>query len=49
VELRLTAQARYDGTPGRQPELSDYIDMSSLRQTDRGQIREVDIHPADAE
>ena len=39
VELRLTAEARYDGTPGRQPELSDYIDMSALGQTDRGQIR----------
>jgi len=43
VELRLTAEARYDGAPHRQPELSDYIDMSSLGHTDRGQIREMAV------
>jgi hypothetical protein len=42
VEL-LTAEARYDGIPHRQPELSDYIDMSSLGLTDRGQIREMAV------
>src|ERR1035437_1046205 len=29
VELRLTTEARYDGIPHRQPELSGYIDMNS--------------------
>jgi hypothetical protein len=43
VELRLTAETRYDATPRRQPELSDYIDMSPLGQTDRGQIREMAV------
>ncbi len=43
VELRLTAEARYDGNPQRQPELGDYINMSSLGQTDRDQIREMAV------
>jgi hypothetical protein len=43
VELRLIAEARYDTTQRRQPELSDYIDMSPLGQTDRGQIREMAV------
>lgn len=43
VELRLTAEARYDGSPYRQPELGDYINMSSLGQTDRDQIREMAV------
>lgn len=42
VEL-LTAEARYDGISHCQPELSDYIDMSSLGLTDRGQIREMAV------
>jgi len=43
VELRLIAEARYDGTPNRQPELSDYIDLSPLGHSDRGQIREMAV------
>ena len=43
VELRITAEARYDGTPRRQPELSDYIDMSPLGHSDRRQIREMAV------
>jgi hypothetical protein len=43
VELRLTAEALYDGGPHRQPELGDYINMSSLGQTDRDQIREMAV------
>ena len=43
VELRVIAEARYDGTPNRQPELSDYIDLSPLGHSDRGQIREMAV------
>jgi len=43
VELRVIAEARYDGTPHRQPELSDYIDLSSLGHSDRGQIHEMAV------
>jgi hypothetical protein len=43
VELRVIAEARYDGTPHRQPELSDYIDLSPLGRSDRGQIREMAV------
>ena len=43
VELRVIAEARYDGTPARQPELSDYIDLSSLGHSDRDQIREMAV------
>jgi len=43
VELRVIAEACYDGTPARQPELSDYIDLSSLGHSDRDQIREMAV------
>lgn len=42
-ELRVIAEARYDGTTNRQPEISDYIDISSLGHSDRGQIREMAV------
>jgi hypothetical protein len=43
VELRVIAEARYDGTPTRQPELSDYIDLTPLGHSDRDQIREMAV------
>ena len=42
-ELLVIAEARYDGTTNRQPEISDCIDISSLGHSDRGQIREVAV------
>ena len=43
VELRLTAERRYDDTPRPQPMLDDYIDMDSLGHSDRGQLREMAV------
>jgi hypothetical protein len=43
VELRLTAERRYDSTPRPQPMLDDYIDMHSLGHSDRGQLREMAV------
>lgn len=43
VELRLTAERRYDSTPRPQPMLDDYIDMDSLGHSDRGQLREMAV------
>jgi hypothetical protein len=43
VELRLTAERRFDTTPQPQPVLDDYIDMSPLGRSDRGQLREMAI------
>ena len=39
VELRLTAERRYDSTPAPQPMLDDYIDLHTLGHSDRGQLR----------
>jgi hypothetical protein len=43
VELRLTAERRYDDTPRPQPMLDDYLDMDSLGHSDRGQLREIAV------
>ena len=43
VELRLTAERRFDNTPRPQPMLDEYIDMSPLGRSDRGQLREMAI------
>ncbi len=43
VELRLSAERRYDSTPHPQPMLDDYIDMSSFGRSDRGQLREMAV------
>jgi hypothetical protein len=43
VELRLTAERRFDNTPRPQPMLDEYIDMSPLGRSDRGQLREMAV------
>jgi hypothetical protein len=43
IELRLSAERRYDSTPHPQPVLDDYIDMSSFGDSDRRQIREMAV------
>ena len=43
MELRLIAEARYDGTPARQPEPSDYIDLTPVGHSHRDQIREMAV------
>lgn len=43
VELRLTAERRYDDTPRPQPMLDDYIAMDPLGHSDRGQLREIAV------
>jgi hypothetical protein len=43
VELRLTAERRYDGTPAPPPMLDDYIDLHALGRSDRGQLREMAV------
>lgn len=43
IELRLSAERRYDNTPSPQPLLDEYIDFSPLGRTDRDQIREMAV------
>lgn len=43
VELRLTAERRFDNTPQPQPTLDEYIDMGPLGRSDRGQLREMAV------
>lgn len=43
VELRLTAEHRADSTPDSPPLLDDYIDLSPLGRSDRGQLSEMGV------
>ena len=43
VELRLTAEHRYDSTPAPQPMLDDYVNLHTLGHNDRGQLREMAV------
>jgi hypothetical protein len=43
VELRLTAERRFDNTPQPQPVLDDYIDMIPLGRSDCGPLREMAV------
>ena len=43
VELRLTAERRFDNTPQPAPMLDEYIDMSPLGRSDRGPLREMAV------
>ena len=38
-----TAERRFDNTPRPQPMLDEYIDMSPLGRSDRGQLREMAV------
>jgi hypothetical protein len=43
VELRLSAERRFDTNPAPQPMLAEYIDMSPLGHSDRGQVPEMAV------
>jgi hypothetical protein len=43
VELRLSAERRINATPTPQPMLDEYIDMSPLGRSDRGQLAEMAV------
>jgi hypothetical protein len=43
VHLRVEAEARFDNPPPRVPSLDDYVDLTALGSTDRGQLREMAV------
>jgi hypothetical protein len=43
VNLRLEAEDRYDNVPHPIPTLDDYVDLTPLGQSDRGQLREMSV------